>query len=138
MNEPEKKPRVLLVEDDLTLASLYQMRMENEGFEVRQCNDGEQALQAAKEFRPDLILLDIMMPKLNGFDTLDILRHTAGLESIKVVILSALGQPDDIERAKKLGADDYLVKSQVVIGDVMVRLRQLLGLPPSQPPVEAA
>ncbi len=129
MNKPTVKPRILLVEDDLTLAGLYQMRMEAEGFEVKQCNNGETALQSAKEFKPHLILLDIMMPKLNGFDVLDILRNTKETSSTKIVILSALAQAGDIERAKQLGADDYLVKSQVVVADVMTRLRQLLNLP---------
>lgn len=135
-SQTDKKPRILLVEDDLTLAGLYQMRMESEGFEVQQCNDGEKALQATREFHPDLILLDIMMPKLNGFDVLDILRHTPQLSKVKIVILSALGQPADIARAKELGADEYLVKSQVVIADVMARLRHHLNLPDA--PAETA
>jgi DNA-binding response OmpR family regulator len=137
MSQTTEKPRILLVEDDLTLANLYQMRMETEGFEVQQCNDGEKALQATREFQPNLILLDIMMPKLNGFDVLDILRHTPQLGKVKIVVLSALGQPQDIERAKQLGADDYLVKSQVVITDVMNRLRHHLNLPAGAGPTEA-
>jgi DNA-binding response OmpR family regulator len=137
MSQPAEKPRILLVEDDLTLANLYQMRMEAEGFEVRQCNDGEKALQSAREFNPHLILLDIMMPKLNGFDVLDILRHTPQIGKVKIVVLSALGQPADVARAKELGADDYLVKSQVVITDVMNRLREHLNLPPAQAPAES-
>jgi DNA-binding response OmpR family regulator len=128
------QPRILLVEDDLTLASLYQMRMEAEGFEVKHCSNGEEALQAARDFKPNLILLDIMMPRLNGFDVLDILRHTPETSHIKIVILSALGQANDQARAKELGADDYLVKSQVVIADVMARLRQHLNLPAKEAP----
>lgn len=125
------KPRILLVEDDLTLASLYQMRMETEGFEVKHCNNGESALQEARDFKPHLILLDIMMPNLDGFNVLDILRHTPATAKIKIIVLSAMSQPSDMARAKELGADDYLVKSQVVIADVMSQLRHHLGLPPS-------
>jgi DNA-binding response OmpR family regulator len=128
-----EKPRILLVEDDLTLSSLYTMRMEAEGFEVNQCSDGEKALQAAIDFAPDLVLLDIMMPKLNGFDVLDILRNTPETKDTKIVVMSAMGQAADIARAKELGADDYLVKSQVVIADVMSRLRDLLDLPTATP-----
>jgi two-component system phosphate regulon response regulator PhoB len=123
------KPRILLVEDDLTLASLYQMRMETEGFEVQHCPNGEEALQAARDFKPDLILLDIMMPRMNGFDVLDIIRNTPETKDIKIVILSAMGQPEDQAKAKQLGANDYMVKSQVVIADVMDRLRRHLDLP---------
>jgi two-component system phosphate regulon response regulator PhoB len=122
-------PRILLVEDDNTLAALYQMRMEAEGFEVQHCDNGETALQAAKEFKPHLVLLDIMMPRLNGFDVLDILRNTPETKNIKIVVLSAMSQPADQERAKDLGADDYLIKSQVIIADVMARVRQHLDLP---------
>jgi DNA-binding response OmpR family regulator len=130
MSQNQKLPRILLVEDDTTLASLYKMRMEAEGFEVKHCANGEAALQTAKEFKPHLILLDIMMPRLNGFDVLDILRNTPETKAIKIVVLSALSQPADQERAKELGADEFLVKSQVVIADVMTRIRQLLNLPP--------
>ena len=132
----EALPRILLVEDDMTVASVYQVRMEAEGFEVRHCSSGEAALQAATDFQPQLILLDIMMPRLNGFDVLDILRHTPQTKDIKVVVLSALSQAADQQRAKDLGADDYLVKSQVVIADVMARIRKLLDLP-ANPATEA-
>lgn len=122
--------RILLVEDDTTLAGLYKMRMEAEGFEVKHCGNGEQALQAAQEYRPNLVLLDIMMPRVNGFDVLDILHNTPGLKDMKIIILSALGEASDQARAKELGADEYLVKSQIVLADVMARIRFHLGLPP--------
>ena len=118
-----------MVEDDLTLADLYQMRMEAEGFEVKLCNDGEAALQVAQDFHPQLIVMDIMMPRLNGFDAIDILRHTPEFAATKIVVLSAMSQPDDIQKARDLGADEYFVKSQMVISDVMARLRTILGLP---------
>jgi DNA-binding response OmpR family regulator len=135
MEKIEGKPsaRILLVEDDITLASLYQMRMEAEGFEVKQCNNGEEALQVAREYHPNLVLLDIMMPRLDGFDVLDILHNTPGMKDMKIIILSALGQPSDQARAKELGADEYLVKSQVVIAEVMARIRFHLDLPPLPP-----
>lgn len=123
------EPRILLVEDDITLANLYKMRMEAEGFDVKHCLNGEQALQVAKDYLPHLVLLDIMMPKLDGFNVLDILHNTKGLEHTKIIILSALAEPADQARAKELGAVDYLVKSQIVIADVMTRLRSHLDLP---------
>ena len=138
MSEPAARPRVMLVEDDLMLAELYRLRMDKEGFEVQACRDGEQALQMAKAFKPQLILLDIMMPKLNGFDVLDILRNTPETKNVKIVVLSAMGQASDIEKAKSLGADDYLVKSQVLITDVMALLRHHLGLSPRPDSAESA
>lgn len=122
------KKKILLVEDDEALASVYQARLEIEGFDVQQVNNGEIALTSAREFKPDLILLDAMMPKISGFDVLDILRNTTDTANIKVIMLTALSQPKDKERAENLGVDDYLVKSQVVIGDVVERVKYHLSL----------
>ena len=124
----ETKKRILLVEDDNALASVYHSRLELEGFDVREVNNGEDALSAAIDYKPDLILLDAMMPKISGFDVLDILRNTPETTNIRVIMLTALSQPKDKERAESLGVDDYLVKSQVVIGDVIDRIRHHLGL----------
>ncbi len=124
--DPKKK--ILLVEDDTALAAVYKSRLELEGFTTREVNNGEEALSAAIEFKPDLILLDAMMPKISGFDVLDILRNTPDTTNIRVIMLTALSQPKDKERAEALGVDDYLVKSQVVIGDVVERIKYHLGL----------
>ena len=124
----DTKKKILLVEDDTALAAVYKSRLELEGFEIREVNNGEEALSAAIEFKPDLILLDAMMPKISGFDVLDILRNTPDTTNIKVIMLTALSQPKDKERAEALGVDDYLVKSQVVIGDVVERIKHHLAL----------
>jgi CheY-like chemotaxis protein len=124
----DTKKKILLVEDDVALAQVYKSRLELEGFETREVNNGEEALSAAVEFRPDLILLDAMMPKISGFDVLDILRNTPDTTNIRVIMLTALSQPKDKERAEALGVDDYLVKSQVVIGDVVERVKHHLGM----------
>lgn len=124
----DAKKKILLVEDDTSLAAVYKSRLELEGFEIREVNNGEEALSAAIQFKPDLVLLDAMMPKISGFDVLDILRNTPETASIRVIMLTALSQPKDKERAESLGVDDYLVKSQVVIGDVVERIRHHLGM----------
>lgn len=124
----QTKKKILLVEDDIALAAVYRSRLELEDFEIYEVNNGEQALQAAKEFKPDLVLLDAMMPKISGFDVLDILRNTPETANMRVVMLTALSQAKDKERAEALGVDDYLVKSQVVIGDVVDRVKHHLGL----------
>lgn len=122
------KSKILLVEDDSSLASVYRSRLELEGFEVEHVVNGELALSKIVEFRPDLVVLDAMMPKINGFDVLDIIRNTPETTNVRVIMLTALSQPKDKERAVELGADDYLVKSQVVIGDVVERIKYHLGL----------
>jgi DNA-binding response OmpR family regulator len=122
----ETKHKILLVEDDEGLAAVYQARLEAEGFDVKRVPNGEDALSAAVSFRPDLILLDVMMPKISGFDVLDIIRNTPETVNMKVIMLTALSQPKDKEKAQELGADDYLVKSQVVIADVVERIRHHL------------
>lgn len=124
----DTKKKILLVEDDTALASVYRSRLELEGFDVREVNNGEDALSSAISYKPDLILLDAMMPKISGFDVLDILRNTPDTTNIRVIMLTALSQPKDKERAEALGVDDYLVKSQVVIGDVIERVRHHLGM----------
>lgn len=115
--------KILLVEDDDALASVYQTRLQAEGFDIRRVPNGEDALASALEYKPDLILLDVMMPKISGFDVLDILRNTPDTANVKVIMLTALSQESDKERAKSLGVNDYLVKSQVVIADVVDRVK---------------
>jgi DNA-binding response OmpR family regulator len=131
--EPTSTPlahpkKILLVEDDDALANVYQTRLTAEGFDVRRVPNGEDALAAALGYKPDLILLDVMMPKVSGFDVLDILRNTPETTNVKVIMLTALSQDSDKERAESLGVDDYLVKSQVVIADVMERIKHHLGV----------
>lgn len=120
--------KILLVEDDDALANVYMMRLEAEGFVMRRVANGEEALAAVKEYRPDLMMLDVMMPKVSGFEVLDIIRHTPDTMNLKIMVLSALGQESDKQKAESLGADDYLVKSQVVITDVIARIRKLLNM----------
>lgn len=125
---PKHPKRVLLVEDDDALANVYVTRLQTEGFEVRRVDNGEDALATAINFKPDLVVLDVMMPKVSGFDVLDILRNTPETANLKIIMLTALGQDSDKERADTLGVDDYLVKSQVVIADVVERIKHHLGM----------
>lgn len=127
-SSPAPQKKILLVEDDDSLASVYQTRLQAEGFDIRRVPNGEEALSVTLEYKPDLILLDVMMPKVSGFDVLDILRNTPETINVKVIMLTALGQDSDRQRAESLGVDDYLVKSQVVIADVVDRVKHHLGL----------
>jgi DNA-binding response OmpR family regulator len=122
-----KKKKILLVEDDVSLADIYRTRFEAEGFEVIWVSDGEQSLVKAMEIIPDLIIMDIMMPKIDGFNAIDILKNTDETKDVVIIAVSALSQPSDINRAKQLGADDFLVKSQVNISDVVSKIKKLLA-----------
>lgn len=123
----QKPAKILLVEDDDALANTYMVRLEAEGFEVRRVANGEEALTAAIEYKPALVLLDVMMPKVSGFDVLDIFRNTPETANLKIIMLTALSQDTDKQRAERLGVDDYLVKSQVVIADVIERIKYHLA-----------
>lgn len=127
MDDTTKQNKILLVEDDDALASVYETRLQAEGFDLKRVANGEEALAAALAYKPDLVLLDVMMPKVSGFDVLDILRNTPETADVKVIMLTALSQDSDRERAESMGVNDYLVKSQVVISDVVDKIRQHLS-----------
>jgi CheY-like chemotaxis protein len=119
--------KLLLVEDDNNLREIYEARLQAEGYQIVSAKDGEEALVVAKTEKPDLVISDVMMPKISGFEMLDIMRNTDELKGVKVIMLTALGQSDDQKRADKLGADRYLVKSQVTLEDIVRTAHELLG-----------
>ncbi len=119
--------KILLVEDDNNLREIYEARLQAEGYEIVAAKDGEEALSVAMKERPDLIISDVMMPKISGFDMLDIIRSTEETKNTKVIMMTALSQAEDKDRANKLGADRYLVKSQVTLEDVAKVAREVLG-----------
>ena len=130
--------KVMLVEDDNNLREIYEARLQAEGYTIVSAKDGEEALVVAKAEKPDLIISDVMMPKISGFEMLDILRNTPELRDVRVVMLTALGQTEDQSRASHLGADRYLVKSQVTLEDIVKVTHELLGdLPQEEAPTEA-
>lgn len=118
--------KIMLVEDDNSLREIYEARLTAEGYTVVSAKDGEEALALALKERPELIIADVMMPKVSGFDMLDILRSTPETKNTKIIIMTALSQAEDKARAEKLGADRYLVKSQVTLEDVTREARAIL------------
>lgn len=134
-NTPQKPPlgsakpkKILIVEDDDSLANVYITRLKAEGFDTKRVPNGEDALATTIAYKPDMVLLDVMMPKVSGFDVLDILRNTPETTNVKVIMLTALSQDADRERAQSMGVDDYLVKSQVVIADVVEKIKEHLAI----------
>lgn len=119
--------KIMLVEDDNSLREIYSIRLTAEGYTIVSAGDGEEALAVAVRERPDLVISDVMMPKISGFDMLDILRSTPETKDIKVIMMTALSSEDQRERGESLGADRYLVKSQVGIEDVVNTVHDVLG-----------
>lgn len=119
--------KIMVVEDEASLREIYSIRITAEGYDVVSAGDGEEALAVAVREKPDLILSDVMMPKISGFDMLDILRSTPETAGIKVVMMTALSADDQRQRGERLGADRYLVKSQVGIEDVINVIHEVLG-----------
>lgn len=126
--------KVLLVEDDKSLREIYGVRLLAEGYDIVSAGDGEEALAMAIKERPQLIVSDVMMPKISGFDMLDILRSTTETKDIKVIMMTALSSEDQRARGEALGADRYLVKSQVGIEDVVRAVHEVLADAPVSHP----
>ena len=119
--------KIMVVEDDASLREIYGIRIAAEGYEVVSAGDGEEALAMAVREKPNLILSDVMMPKISGFDMLDILRATPETANIKIIMMTALSGDDQRQRGERLGADRYLVKSQVGIEDVVNVIHEVMG-----------
>ncbi len=119
--------KILLVEDDVNLRDVYHERFQLEGFTLVVASNGEEALATAVKEKPDLIVLDVMMPRISGFDVLDIIRSTPETAKTKVIMMTALSSAEDRERGEKLGVDQYLVKSQVTLEDVVASVKKVLA-----------
>jgi len=117
---------ILLVDDDLTLREMYEERLKAEGFNIIQASNGEEAIKKAKDNKPNVILLDIMMPKINGFDVLKELKADADIKDVPVIVLTALIQDVDRLQGKKLGAADYIVKSETMPGEVIEKIKKVI------------
>lgn len=118
--------KILIVEDDKFLRELIAKKLSEEGFIVEEASDGEEGIRKIKEGRPDLILLDLILPSIDGFEVLEKIKKDLETKPIPVIILSNLGQKEDIERGLKLGAFDYLVKAHFTPGEVIEKVRNAL------------
>jgi CheY-like chemotaxis protein len=129
-------PKILLVEDDNNLREIFQMRLQAEGYTTVVAADGEEGLVAAMKEKPDLVIADVMMPKLSGFEMVESLRAAPETKDLKVIMMTALGQAEDQARGEKLGVVKYLVKSQVTLEDFARVVKEALG--PGSPNASAA
>ncbi len=115
--------KILLVEDDEILAKVLYEELTDAGYGVKQAFDGEIGLALAKSEKPNLILLDILLPKKNGFDVLTELKKSPATRSVPVIILTNLGSDEDLKKGLQLGADDYIVKSQHAVGEIVEKVQ---------------
>jgi two-component system alkaline phosphatase synthesis response regulator PhoP len=124
-NQSNPAPRVLIADDDPLGAELLEAYLSDSDYELRTASDGEQALQLVSSWRPDLILLDVMMPRISGFEVCKRLRGDAATRDIAVLMITALDQPSDVDRAVDAGTDDFLSKP-INKTDLLLRVRALL------------
>jgi two-component system phosphate regulon response regulator PhoB/two-component system alkaline phosphatase synthesis response regulator PhoP len=121
-----KNAKILLIEDDQMIATMYQTKFTMEGITLQTAVDGAEGLEKARQLKPDIILLDIILPKLDGFAVLKELKADPALKSVPVVLLTNLGQDDDIKKGKDLGADDYFVKSNHTPAEIVAKVKEML------------
>lgn len=127
MENTNKKNKILMIEDDIFLRKLYRDQLTREGFEFVEATNGIEGLNKARSERPDLILLDLMLPRKNGFDVLEDLKGDKSTRDIPTLVLSNLGQESDIQEAMNLGAEAYLVKTDVRISEAVEKIKQILS-----------
>lgn len=123
----DEKIKILLIEDEEMLANMYEVKFSNEGFNLLKAIDGAQGLEMARAEKPDFVLLDIIMPKMDGFSVLTAMKEDEELKNIPVLLLTNLGQDEDIKKGKELGAVGYLVKASVTPSEVVTRVKTELA-----------
>jgi DNA-binding response OmpR family regulator len=121
-----KTINILIVEDDVFLADLYKTKFTLEGFKVSVAYDGEKGLEAVKKVMPDIVLLDLVLPKLSGFDILKAVKADKETKDIPVILLTNLSQKSDVETGLKLGANDYLIKAHFMPSEVVEKIKKLV------------
>lgn len=119
--------KVLVVEDDRFLTSAYRAKLVRSGFEVQIATDGVEALEILKTFVPEIIILDLVMPRKDGFTTLAEIRAQESLKTIPVIVASNLGQKEDLDRAMSLGATDYIIKSDLSMDALVAKINSTIG-----------
>ena len=124
---PKEKTKILLVEDDSFLLGMYATKFEMEGFKVIMAEDGEKAVRLALKELPDIILLDIILPKVNGFEVLRQVKAAPATANIPVLLLTNLSQKDEIEQGLKMGAEDYLIKAHFMPSEVVDKIKKTLN-----------
>jgi DNA-binding response OmpR family regulator len=121
------KKKIVLIEDDQILLKALNMELLKQGYEILSSIDGQNGLALVKKEMPDLIILDLVLPKMHGFNVLEMLKVDANTRKIPVIILSNLGQIDDVKKGIKLGAEDYYIKASTDLSDLSKKIKKLLA-----------
>ncbi|MCD6114738.1 response regulator [bacterium] len=121
--------KILIIEDEEILLDLLKDKLEDFGYEVYSAKDGEEGLKAIRDIVPDLILLDIIMPKMSGFEVMEAMQKDPSIKDIPVIIISNSGQPVELDKAKQLGAKDWLIKTEFDPAEVIQKVKAILGEP---------
>lgn len=118
--------KILIIEDDKFLRELIARKLTDEGFNALEAVDGEDGIKKTKEIQPDLILLDLILPSIDGFEVLSRVKEDASIASIPIIILSNLGQKEEVEKGLNLGAVDYLIKAHFTPGEIIEKIKNIL------------
>ena len=121
------KIKILMIEDEPLMASLLYRELQNAGFDAILARDGETGLEELEKGIPDIILLDLILPGINGFQILEKLKKDKSLKNIPVIILSNLGGKDDMEKGLKLGAEDYLIKTNILPSEIITKINETIA-----------
>ena len=122
-----EKNRILIIEDDSYISDMYKIKLESEGFQVIIASDGQKGVEQLNQQKPDLILLDVVMPKMDGFSVLQNIKEDPEVQDIPVIMLTNLGQKDSVEKGLKLGAEDYIIKAHFTPLEVVEKVKQFLN-----------
>jgi len=125
-NQNPSGKKILVIEDDRFLRELIARKLSDEGFVVVEAMDGEKGIKKVKEENPDLVLLDLILPGIDGFEVLSRMKKDESLKSIPVIILSNLGQKEEVEKGLKMGAVDYLIKAHFTPGEIIEKIKSSL------------
>lgn len=123
----DKKEKILIVEDDMYINKMYQLKLNLEGYEVEVAENGRIGMEKVKDFKPDIMLLDILMPEMDGFEVLKAMKEDSSIKDIPILIMSNLGQEDHIQKGKELGAIGYIVKTQYTPAKVVETIKEVLS-----------
>lgn len=124
--DENQKIKVLIIEDDSYISDMYRIKLESENFEVVVAEDGVAGIKQLEKYRPDVILLDVVMPKVDGFSVLKSIKSTDEIKNIPVVMLTNLGQKDNVERGFELGASGYIIKAHFTPSEVVKKVKEIL------------
>ena len=128
MPQPANGKKIVIIDDDAFLAGIYATKLELDGFAVASGRDGEEGLRVVAKEMPDLILLDVLMPKLDGFEVLKRLKSDPAVKNIPVIMLTNLGQKEDVEKGLSEGAEDYLIKAHFVPSEAVAKIKKVLKM----------